>query len=110
MAGDAVDRRMRSDQGEAIFVSAYGLQGYIPTDHAMALLAIRAELPPMNVGVAIGTLRAHVAEYRLCMALDAIDFGMHTPQGVAGRIVVEFRDRADRLPTRLCVAVLARNS
>jgi hypothetical protein len=53
MARDAINRCMRSDQGETIFVSAYGLQGHIPADHAVALLAIRAKLPAVNVGVAV---------------------------------------------------------
>jgi|SRR5690242_21664717 len=109
MAGDAIDCRMRADQREAIFVSAYRLQGYIPADHAVALLAIRSELTPMNIGMAVGTVRADVAEYRLGMALHAFDLRVHAPQGIAGRVVIEFGDGANRLPTRLCVAVLAWN-
>lgn len=109
MAGDAIDCRVRADQRKAIFVSAYRLQGYIPADHAVALLAICAKLPAVNIGVAVGTLRAHVAEYRFDMALNAIDLRVHAPQGIAGRIVVEFGDGADRLPTRLGVAILAGN-
>lgn len=61
----------------------------------------------MDVGVAVGTLRAYVAKYRLGVALDAIYFCVHAPQRIAGRIVVEFRDGADRFPTRLCMAILA---
>lgn len=53
MARDAINRRMSSDQREAIFVSAYGLQGNVPADHTVALLAIRAKLPAVNVGVAV---------------------------------------------------------
>jgi hypothetical protein len=53
MARDAINRRMGSDQRESIFVSAYGLQGNIPADHTVALLAIRAKLPAVNVGVAV---------------------------------------------------------
>lgn len=88
----------------------YRLQGHIPPDHAVTLLAIRPELPPMNIGVAVGTLRAYVAEYRLDMALDAIDLRMHAPQRVTGRIVVEFGNGANRFPARLCVAILAWDS
>jgi hypothetical protein len=79
MARDAIYGRMRSDQRESIFVSAYGLQGDIPADHAVALLAIRAELPPVNIGVTVGTLRAYVAEHRLGMALNALDLRVHAP-------------------------------
>lgn len=107
MAGDAIHGRMRSNEREPIFVSADGLQGHIPADHAVALLAIGAELASMNIGVTVGTVRAYVVEYRLGMALDAVDLRMHALQGIARRIVVEFGDGADRLPTCLRVAVLA---
>lgn len=109
MAGNAIDCGMRTDQREAVFVSAYRLQGYIPADHAVALLAIGAELPPMNIGMAVGAVRADVAEYRFGMALHAVNLCMHAPQRIAGRVVIEFGNRADRFPTRLCVAVLAWN-
>lgn len=109
MARDAINGCVRSDQREAVFVSAYRLQGHVPPDHAVTLLAIRAELAAMNIGVAVRTLRAYVTEYRLGVALHAIDLRMHAPQGIAGRVVVEFRDRADRFPARLCVAIFARD-
>ena len=53
MARDAINRCMCSDQREAIFVSAYGLQRHVPADHTVALLAIRAKLPAVNVSVAV---------------------------------------------------------
>ena len=98
---------MRSNKREPVFVSADGLQGHIPADHAVALLAIGAELTAVNIGVTVGTVRAYVAEYRLGMALDAVNLRMHASQGIARRIVVEFGDGADRLPTCLGVAILA---
>jgi len=107
VAGDAIDRRVRSNQRESIFVSAYRLQGHIPADYAVALFAIRAELTAVNIGVAVRTVRAYVAEYGFGMALNAIYLCVHAPQWIAGRIVVKFRDCADRFPTRLCVAILA---
>lgn len=109
MTGDAVYGRMRADQRETIFVSSYGLQRYIPAHHAVALLAIPAELASVDIGMAVRAARAHVAEYRFGMALDAIDLRVHAAQRIAGCVVVELRDRADRLPARLCVAILAGN-
>jgi hypothetical protein len=53
MARDAINGRMRSDQRETIFVGAYGLQRDVPADHTVALLAIRAKLPAVNVSVAV---------------------------------------------------------
>ena|SRR5689334_18012602 len=109
MAGDAIHGRMRSNEREPVFVCPHGLQGDIPADHAVALLAIRAELASMNIGMTVGTVRAYVAEYRLSMALDAAHLRVHAAQRIACRIVVEFWDRADRLPTRLGMAILARD-
>jgi hypothetical protein len=109
MAGDAVNGRVRPDQREAILVGAYRLHRHIPAEYGVTLLAVCPELATMDVGVTVSTLRAYVTEYRFGMALDAIDLRMHAPQGIAGRIVVEFGNGADRFPTRLCVAILAGN-
>lgn len=44
------------------------------------------------------------------MALDAIHLDVHPAQGITRLlVVVEFRDCADRLPTRLRMTILARN-
>jgi hypothetical protein len=43
------------------------------------------------------------------MALNAIHLRVHAAQRIAGFIVVEFRNGADRLPTCLCMAILARD-
>ena len=109
MAGNAIDCRMRADQGEAILVCAHCLQRYIPADYRVALLAICAELPAMNVRVAIGTMSTYIAEYQFGMTLDAIDLNVHAPKGITGRIVIEFWNGADRFPARLCVAIFARD-
>ena len=53
MARDAINGCMGSDQRETIFVSAYGLQGNIPADHTVTLLAIRAKLRAVDVSVAV---------------------------------------------------------
>jgi hypothetical protein len=98
---------MRSDQRKTVFVCPYRLQGHVPAQHAVALGAIRTELPAVNVGMAVGTLRAYIAEHRLRMALDALHFHVHATEGIAGLVVVELRNGADGLPTRLRVAILA---
>jgi len=107
MAPDAIHRGMGADEREAIFVSAYRLQRHIPADHAVALLATGAKLPAMNIGVTVRAPRAYVAEYQLGMALGAIHLGVHAAQGIAGLVMVELRNRADRFPARLCMAILA---
>jgi hypothetical protein len=76
----------------------------------MTLFAIGAELPSMNVSMAIGTPSTYIAEYQFGMTLDAIDFDVHAPKGITGRIVIKFWNGADRFPTRLCVAIFAWDS
>jgi hypothetical protein len=107
MAGDAINGRMRPDQREAILVGAYRLHRHIPAEYRVTLLAVRPELAAMDVGMAVGTLRTHVTEYRFGMALDAIDLRMHALQGIAGLIVIEFGNGADRFPARLRMAIFA---
>jgi hypothetical protein len=75
----------------------------------MALLAIRSELATMNVGVAVGTLRTYVAENRLRMALNTIDAHVHATKRITGLVMIKFGDSADRFPTRLRMAIFARN-
>ncbi len=81
----------------------------LPTFHGMALLAVRPELPFVDVGVAVGALISHIGKNRLGMALGAGYRLVHAPQRKAGLVVVELRHSADWLPTNRRMAVLARN-
>lgn len=73
VAGIALHRRVRTDQGEAVLVLLDGGQGYAPASDRVALLAGGAELPPMDVRVAVGAPRPHVAE-------DQVGVTLHTAQ------------------------------
>ena len=53
MAGIAIDCRVGPGQRETIVVLLDLLDRYSPATHAVALLAIRAQLAPVNVGVAV---------------------------------------------------------
>ena len=44
---------MRAQQREAVEVILNCLHGYVPPVHRMALFAVRAHLPPVDVGVAV---------------------------------------------------------
>ena len=44
---------MRAQQREAVEVILNCLHGYVPPVHCMALFAVRAHLPPVDVGVAV---------------------------------------------------------
>lgn len=68
---------MRSDKRKAIIVIADRFDRYVPALYAVTAFAIRPELAPMNIGVAIGTVRAHLAEDQAGMTLRAADLLVH---------------------------------
>jgi len=103
----AFSGRMRSRQRKPILVRANRLHPNVPPKHRVTLLAISAELAAVYVGVAIRALRADIVELRLGMTIRAVDLGVHTPQGIAGLVVIKLRDGADRFPARQGVAILA---
>jgi hypothetical protein len=73
----------------------------------VALLALGAHLPAMNIGVAVSAFVAHVAEHGIAVALNAGNVLVQAAQGVPGFAMVELGDAADRFPSRKRVAVLA---
>ena len=74
------------------------LNGDIPALDGMALLAVRTHLTLMEVGVTVRAVLAHISKDRLHVALRASDTFMHAAQRVLCGVVIEFRDRPDRLP------------
>ena len=109
MAGITLQGGVRSDQRKTILVVLDGLDRDVPTFHAVALLAIDAHLPFVNVGVAIGAPATHIREDRLGVTLGAGHILVHAPQRIFGLIVIEFGDGPDRLPPNRGVTVLAGN-
>ena len=105
----AVHSRVRADQGEAILVITNRLHGDFPALDGVARFAIRAELPAVNVRMAVRAFLAHIGENQFHVALDALHFFMHATQGISRRVVAEFRNAADGLPTQSGVAVFACN-
>ena len=85
------------------------LHGYLPAVDAVARLALGAHLPAMNVRVAIGAPGTDVGKYRFGVTLRASYARMHPAQGITSSVVIEFRNRADRLPPNCGVTVLAGN-
>jgi len=110
MTGIAIHRRVRADQREAIEVLVDLLHGNMPAPHRVALFAIGAHLALMNVRVAVGALRPDISKDHLGVALGAGHSLMQAAQRVLGGVVIEFRDRPDRLPAAQRVAVLAWNA
>ena len=107
VAGIAVQRRVRSHQGEAVVVVLDRLYRNIPAVNAMTLLTARPHLAAMNIGVALGALRPHVGKNRLDMTLRAHNSLVHAAQGKLGLIVIELRNTADRFPAQRGMAIRA---
>ena len=105
----ALHRGVSAEKREAILVIFNLLNGIIPAENRVALRAVRAHFPLVNVGVAILTIFAYVREYRFYVALRALNFLMHAAQRISCFIVIKFRDGADGAPARGGVAVLAGN-
>ena len=110
VAGIAIHGRVRSDQREPVHVLIDLLDGNVPATHRMTLLAIGAHLPLVNIGMALGALRPHIREDRLRVALRAGDTRVHATQWILCRVVIELRNRADRLPSAQRVTVLTGNT
>ena len=104
-----LQRRVGSQQREAVLVVLHLLHGDVPTLYRVTLRAIRAHLALVHVGVAVFAILGHVGENRFDVALHALHFFVHSTQRIFRFIVVEFRNGLDRPPCRGRVAVLARD-
>lgn len=100
---------MCSEQREAVLVLIYLLHRNLPSLYGVALFASSAELPLVNVGVAVGALLSHVREHWFGVALCAGDSLVHAAQRKARLVVIELRQAADGFPSAQRVAVLARH-
>jgi len=109
VAGVAIHRGVSSGEREAVVVILDLLYRNVPSPHRVALLAVGSQLPPVNIGVAILAACADIVEDHLDVTLGAGYRRVHAAKGIAGLIVIEFWDGADRLPSTSGVAILTRN-
>ena len=109
MAVRTIQARMSADERKAIVVLLHCLQDDVPSFHRVALLAVRAHLPAMNVRMAIGAMCSCVDEDRFRVTLGTTHADVKSTQGVFCFVVVEFWIGANGLPSHRRVAVLARN-
>jgi hypothetical protein len=100
---------MGADQRESVFVTADALQSDLPPSHGVASLAIRSELPPVDIRVAICALGTHICEHKAHMALLAGDSLMKAPQGIRGFVVIKFDNVAEGFPSRKGMTILTRS-
>ena len=106
----ALHRRMRAHQREAIAMLADLANGLLPTLHRVAVLATRAKLIAMDIGVAVRALDADILEHQASVAIVATHVLVHPAKRVRSLgVVVELGYSANRTPTARRVAVLARH-
>ena len=105
----AIHHGMRSYQWKAVLMILNQLTVGFPAFDRVTGLAIRTHLSAMNIRMAIGALRSNICENGFRMALRAGHIRVHAAQRVFRLFVIEFGDRADRLPSSLGVAVLTGN-
>jgi hypothetical protein len=109
VASITVDGCVGTGQRETIVVLLHIFNSDGPSADGVALLAIRAQLTLVNIGVAVLAALTDVRENHLHVTLDASDAAVHTAQRIARLVVIELRNCADRLPAICRVAVLARD-
>ena len=105
----AVYGGVRPGKREAIVMLLDLVHRYLPASHRVALLAVRSQLPPVNVGMAILAALPDIRKHRFHVALHAGHRLVHAAQRITSLIVIELRNCTDRFPRARRVAVLARS-
>ena len=109
MAGIAIHHGVRAYQWKAVLVILDCTDIRLPAFDGVARFTVGAHLPAMNVCMAVGALATYIRENRLRVAGSAGHIRVHAAQRIFRLIVIELRNRANRLPSRRRVAVLARD-
>ena len=107
VAGFTVNRRVRTNQREPVFMPSHRLNRNIPPFDGVAGVAIRPELRAMNIRVTVSAFLADIGEHQLDVAPRALHFFVQALQRVMGFVVIEFRNAANRLPTQRGMAIFA---
>jgi len=88
----AGERCVGSHQRKPVLMCAEGLKALLPSPDGVATLAIRSELAPMNVGMAVRALGADVRKHQLHVAFGAGDALVQAAQRIASLVVVKLND------------------
>ena len=105
----AVHHRVRANQRKTVLVILNRADVRLPALDRVAGFAVGAHLPAMNIRMAVRAFTPNIRKHRLGVTRRARHIGVHATQRVLRLTVIKFRDRADRLPSRLRVTVLAGN-
>src|ERR1700726_4930896 len=77
VAGIAVYRRVRPDEGKAVHMLLNLLDGDLPAANRVAPFAVRTQLPPVNIRVAVLASLSDICEHWLDVALGAVHRLVH---------------------------------
>ena len=100
MAGLAVQSSMHTHQREAGAVMPLDhLCGFVPSSGRMTLLAIAAQLPLMNVKMAIKAALTRIGEHKRCMALHAPHLSVPPHQRKVSLAMIKIQGRLQPAPT-----------
>jgi len=100
---------VRAQQREPVEVVLNRLVRNLPAKGRVALGAIGAKLPTVNIGMATGAVLADVGEHWLGVAARAGHFFVHASKGVSRGVMIEFGNSANRSPAGVGMAILACN-
>jgi hypothetical protein len=103
----ALHHSVRAEERKSVGVLLDRFDRYTPAADGVALCAVCTHLTTVDVRMAVRAVMASVGKHGLKMALSAVHFFVQAAQRVSRQIMIEFRYRADRLPTRARVAILA---
>ena len=100
---------VRPKQGKPVLVFLDLVDGHLPAGNRVTLRAIGAELPQVNICVAIGAILPDIGENWLRMAFNTSNFFMLSTQWIRSLVVIELQHRAYGTPGCCGVTVFARN-
>jgi len=101
--------RMPAHQRKAVLVVPHRPQRDLPAVHAVASRTVGPHLTPVYIGVAIGASLTRIRKHQLGVALRTAYVQVQSLEWKVSFVVIEFRDRANYLPSRHGMAVLTGN-
>jgi hypothetical protein len=109
VAGVTIRYGMGANQWKTILMLVDGVNGHLPSVHAVTEVALRSVFSPMNVGMTILAVAPHVGENGVDVALLAGHLAVHAAQGIAGFAMIKLGVAADRLPGRAGMSLFTSN-
>jgi hypothetical protein len=105
VAVHTLEHRVSAEQRKAVLMLFQLLRLGAPSFCRVTFFASRAELPAVDIGVAIRTAATDVGEDQTDVTLRTAHFFMHPAERVTRAIVIKLRDAADGLPTCIRMAI-----